>query len=166
MSTKKVETLIIGAGLIGSAVAMHLARMGERGIRVVDFDLEGSLSSSELNAGGVRATWGQAVNIEMSRLSINYFASVAEEVGYRPCGYLWLKTPKALPSALSARELQQRMGWEVQLWDVQELRRRVSFIDKTDDLAAAIYAPRDGLVNPNLLKNHFREKARELGVVF
>jgi glycine/D-amino acid oxidase-like deaminating enzyme len=163
---QKVETLIIGAGLIGSSVAMHLARMGERGIRVVDFDLEGSLSSSELNAGGVRATFGQACNIEMSRISINYFASVAKEVGYRPCGYLWLKTPETLPSALKARELQQKMGWEVQAWDVAELRRRVPFIDKTDDLAGAVFAPRDGLVNPNLLKNHYRAKARELGVVF
>ena len=164
--TQKVETLIIGAGLIGSSVAMHLARMGERGIRVVDFDLEGSLSSSELNAGGVRATFGQAPNIEMSRISIDYFASVAEEVGYRPCGYLWLKTPETLPGALQARELQQRLGWEVQAWDVAELRRRVPFIDKTDDLGGAVFAPRDGLVNPNLLKNHYRAKARELGVVF
>jgi glycine/D-amino acid oxidase-like deaminating enzyme len=162
----KTETLIIGAGLIGSSVAMHLARMGERGIRVVDFDLEGSLSSSELNAGGVRATFGQAINIEFSRISINYFASVADEVGYRPCGYLWMKTAETLPAAMRARELQQRLGWEVQAWDVAELRRRVPFINKTDDLAGAVFAPRDGLVNPNLLKNHYRSKARELGVVF
>ncbi len=165
-SGQKIETLIIGAGLIGSAVAMHLARMGERGICVVDFDREGSLSSSELNAGGVRATWGQAINIEMSRISISYFASVAEEVGYRPCGYLWLKTPETLPAALRARELQQQLGWEVQAWDVAEIRRQIPFIDKTDDLAGAVYAPRDGLVNPNLLKNHYRAKARECGVHF
>jgi sarcosine oxidase subunit beta len=102
----------------------------------------------------------------MSKISIEYFASVAEEVGYRPCGYLWLKTPDALPVALKARERQIAMGWDVQHWDVSELRKRVPFIDKTDDLAGAIFAPRDGLVNPNLLKNHYRAKARELGVVF
>ncbi len=163
---KKSTTLIIGGGLIGSSVAMHLARMGVRDICVVDFDLEGSLSSSELNAGGVRATWGQPINIRMSQISIDYFASVAEEVGYRPCGYLWLKTPETMPAALKARDLQQSLGWEVQAWDVAELRRRVPFIDKTDDLAGAVFAPRDGLVNPNLLKNHYRAKARELGVVF
>jgi len=164
--TQKVGTLVIGGGLIGSSVALHLAQLGAEDIRVVDFDLEGSLSSSELNAGGVRATWGQAINIRMSQISIDYFASVADEVGYRPCGYLWLKTPETLPSALKSRELQQSLGWEVQAWDVAELRRRVPFIDKTQDLAGAIFAPRDGLVNPNLLKNHYRAKARELGVVF
>ncbi len=160
------NVLVVGGGLIGSAVALHLARLGVSGIRVVDFDLEGSLSSSELNAGGVRATWGQAINISMSQISIDYFASVADEVGYRPCGYLWLKTPDAMPAALKSRELQQSMGWEVQAWDVAELKRRVPFIDKTNDLAGAVFAPRDGLVNPNLLKNHYRAKARELGVVF
>ncbi len=161
-----MDTLIVGGGLIGSSVALHLARLGVRNIRVVDFDLEGSLSSSELNAGGVRATWGQPINIRMSQLSIDYFAQHADEVGYRPCGYLWLKTPETLPAALKSRELQQSMGWEVQAWDVAELRRRVPFIDKTDDLAGAVFAPRDGLVNPNLLKNHYRAKAREMGVVF
>ncbi len=161
-----VDTLIVGAGLIGSAVAMHLALKGVKNVRVVDFDLEGSLSSSELNAGGVRATWYQPVNIAMSKLSIEYFAKVADDVGYRACGYLWLKTPETMPFALKARERQIEMGWPVEAWDVAELKRRVPFIDKTDDLAGAIFAPRDGLVNPNLLKNHYRTRARELGVVF
>jgi glycine/D-amino acid oxidase-like deaminating enzyme len=166
MQTVQVDTLIIGAGLVGSSVAMHLARLGAESVRVVDFDLEGSLSSSELNAGGVRATWNQAINIECSKLSIEYYASVAEEVGYRPVGYLWLHTPERLPYAMKARDRQLSAGWDVEAWDVAELRRRVPFIDKTDGIAGAVFAPRDGLVNPNLLKNHFRAEARARGVAF
>ena len=82
---------------------MHLARAGVKDVRVIDFDLEGSLSSSELNAGGVRATFVQRANVEMSRLTIDYFAANAEAVGYRPVGYLWLHTPKSFPAALEAR---------------------------------------------------------------
>ena len=161
-----VETLVIGAGLVGSSVAMHLAELGMTGIRVVDFDLEGTLSGSELNAGGVRASFVQPVNIEMSKISIEYFAKIADEIGYRACGYLWLHSPSSLPGALKARETQMNAGWPVEAWDVDALKRRVPFIDKTDDLAGALFAPRDGLVNSNLLKNHFRAKARKLGVVF
>lgn len=161
-----VDTLIIGAGLIGSSLAWHLARLGAENVRVIDFDLEGSLSSSELNAGGVRATWNQPINIDCSKISIDYFASVAKEVGYRDCGYLWLCRPDGFKSALKARETQIARGWPVDVWDIPELRRQAPFIDKTDDLAGAVFAPRDGLINPNLLKNHFREKARALGVVF
>lgn len=160
------DILVIGAGAIGSSVAWHLARLGAGDVRVVDFDLEGTLSSSELNAGGVRATLGQPVNIEASKRTIDYFATVADDVGYKPCGYLWLHAPERVEGASKARERQQAMGWEVQAWDLDELKRRVPFIDKTDGIAAAFYGVKDGLVNPNLLKNHFRAKARELGVRF
>lgn len=163
------DTLIVGAGVIGSSVAMHLAaqsRAAAGDIRVIDFDLEGALSSSELNAGGVRATWNQPINIQMSKLSIDYFAENAEAVGYRPVGYLWLHPEDRLKVALAARDRQLAMGWEVEAWDVAELRRRVPFIDKTDGIAGAVFAPKDGLVNPNLMKNHFREVARSHGAVF
>ncbi len=162
----KVTALIVGAGVIGSSVAYHLARLGMKNIRVIDPDLEGSLSSSELNAGGVRATFAQAINVEMSKLSIEYFAAHRDETGYRDVGYLWLKTPEMLAAAEGASELQSRLGWPIEKWDVTELRTKIPFIDKTDDLAGAIFAPRDGLVNPNLIKNHYRSEARKLGVVF
>lgn len=163
----QVDTLIIGAGVIGSSVAMHLAQLDpKRSVRVIDFDLEGSLSSSELNAGGVRATFSQPLNIRMSQLSIDYFAQIAEEVGYRSCGYLWLHPAERVSFARQALERQRQAGWPVEDWDLAELRRRVPLIDKTEGIAAAFFAPRDGLVNPNRLKNHFREKARARGVVF
>jgi len=163
---EKVDALIVGAGVIGSSVAMHLAKMGMQKIRVIDLDLEGALSSSELNAGGVRATWVQPINIEMSKQSIDYFAEMATQVGYRPCGYLWLNSEQKMKAALQARERQLSHGWPVEVWDLAELKRRVPFIDKTDAIAGCIYGPRDGLINPNLLKNHFRNEARALGVVF
>jgi FAD-dependent oxidoreductase domain-containing protein 1 len=161
-----VNALVIGAGVIGSSVAYHLARLGMTDIRVVDPDLEGSLSSSELNAGGVRATFNQAINIEMSKLTIDFFAHHAQEMGYRDVGYLWLKTSEGFAKAQAVTELQRSLGWSVEEWDVAELRRKIPFIDKTDDLAGALFAPRDGLVNPNLVKVFYRNEARKLGVIF
>jgi sarcosine oxidase subunit beta len=162
----QVETLVVGAGVIGSAVAYHLARLGMKDVRVIDFDLEGSLSSSELNAGGVRATWIQPINIEMSKITIDYLAEHAEEVGYRDCGYLWLHPANRIDAALKARERHLQMGWPVEVWDIPTLQSRVPFIDKTDGIAGVLFGPRDGLVNPNRVKNHFRDEARKLGVVF
>ena len=67
------QVLIVGAGLAGSALAMHLAEMGEPGVVVVDPDLAGERSSSQLNAGGVRATWWRPVNVELCAATIAFF---------------------------------------------------------------------------------------------
>lgn len=165
-ATEKAEVVVIGAGLIGSAVAMYLAKLGVSSVRVIDVDLEGALSSSELNAGGVRATLSNPVNILLSMQSIDYFAKIRDEIGYRDCGYLWLRSAEQMPRAEKSRELQTSLGWKVESWDLAELRRRVPFIDKTDGIAGAHFGPRDGLINPNLLKLHFRTGAAKLGVRF
>ncbi|MBS1958519.1 MAG: FAD-binding oxidoreductase [Bdellovibrionales bacterium] len=159
----KTDTLVIGAGVIGSAVAMGLIREGVRDVIVADLDLSGEWSSSELNAGGVRATWSQEVNLVASKCSIEYFAENADAVGYRPVGYLWMHRPETWDAALKAREMHVSRGWPVDVLDPAELTRRFPLIDKTSDLAGALFGRRDGLVNPNRLKEHFREEAAHAG---
>ena len=159
-SVLKADVLVIGAGLIGSATAMGLSRLGVSGVLVVDLDLQGEWSSSELNAGGVRATWSQPVNLLASKFSIEYFQSVSEAVGYRPCGYLWLHRPDTFDAAVKAREMHVAHGWPVDVLDVGQVQAKVPFIDKTDDLAGGLFGVKDGLVNPNRLKEHFREEAQ------
>jgi FAD-dependent oxidoreductase domain-containing protein 1 len=171
MQAARQRILIVGAGLIGSSVAMALSLKlkdfkNTPKITVVDLDLMGSLSSSELNAGGVRATWGQELNILASIQSIEYFQKFSTEIGYRPCGYLWLHGEETFESALKASVLQRRLGWEVQKLTPDEIPNRFPLLDQTHDIKGAFFAPRDGLVNPNLLKNHFRQEARNNGVKF
>lgn len=147
-------------------MAHALAEKGLDSVRVIDLDLEGSLSSSELNAGGVRATFTQPINIEMSKHTIEFMARHANEFGYRDCGYLWLHTPESITLAQRSQEKWKQAKWETELWDVAKLKNKIPFIDKTSDLAGALFSPRDGLVNPNLVKNFFRTSARARGVVF
>ena len=69
----RVNVLIAGGGVIGQAVAYALAQRGVSDILVVDIDLVGVYASSELNAGGARATWWQPVNIETCRSTLDFF---------------------------------------------------------------------------------------------
>jgi len=166
-TNKEFDTLIVGAGLLGSSTAYHLARLGAKNIAVIDADLAGRLSSSELNAGGARATWDQSLNVQLARDSIEFFRAHRDITGYRDCGYLWMFDPSKWQEAQNrAKFLKEKHSIDVDVLDVPSLRNKVPFIDKTDDLAGATFSPLDGLFNPNLLKTYFRDEARRLGVEF
>lgn len=167
MTGRPYETLIVGGGLLGSSTAYHLARLGARDIAVIDADLSGRLSSSELNAGGARATWDQPLNVQLSRASIDFLRAHRDSTGYRDCGYLWLHAPPGWESALARVErLRERHGIEMDVLDTPALQAKAPFLDKIQGLAGATFSPTDGLFNPNLLKNHLRDEARRLGVRF
>jgi sarcosine oxidase subunit beta len=163
---EEVGTLIIGAGIAGSSLAMHLADLGEQEIVVVDPDLAGVRSSSELNAGGVRATWWREVNIEMCAHSIEYYRRHAEEFGFREKGYLWLYGPELWPGAVEHAEIQNALGWPVELLTADEVVARWPIIDNKDGIAGATFSLRDGLISPHAVKEHYRSQARAKGVEF
>lgn len=161
-----VGTLVVGAGVAGSALAMHLAEMGAPDVVVVDPDLAGARSSSELNAGGVRATWWQRVNIELCALTIEHFRAHADELGFRPRGYLWLYGPGLWAGAREHVALQNSLGREVELLRPAEVSARWPEIDRLDGIAGATFSPHDGLVSPNAVREHYRARARAAGARF
>jgi len=119
------NVLIAGGGIIGSSLAWALASRGVDDVVVVDLDLNGIYASSELNAGGARATWWQPVNIESCKATLEFFREHAEHFGFRSVGYLWLYDDEALHRrALEKRQLQNQFGLEVEALSPGELGER------------------------------------------
>jgi glycine/D-amino acid oxidase-like deaminating enzyme len=164
----RAEILIVGGGIIGTSLAWALAGRGARGVCVVDLDLAGLYASSELNAGGARATWWQPVNIDACRATLDFFAEHAEAFGFRRCGYLWLYDDADLHAqALEKRSLQNERGLGVEALTVPEVAERFPLLDRAlDELIGATFSPRDGLVNPNAVRAWFRREAEARGVRF
>jgi sarcosine oxidase, subunit beta len=159
------DVILVGGGIIGSSTAMALATRGLR-VAVVDIDLTGRLSSSEKNAGGVRATWWQPVNISLCRASIDYYRSVRDEIAFRQNGYLWLYDKRSWAGACEHLDLQRSLGQPVEALSPAAVHAKVPEIDKLEGIAGATFSPEDGLINPNLLKEHYRCRSRQAGAVY
>jgi glycine/D-amino acid oxidase-like deaminating enzyme len=166
--TERADVLVVGGGVIGSGIAWALAERGVGGVVVLDLDLAGVYASSELNAGGVRATWWQPVNIAACKSTLDFFSANAGEFGFRAAGYLWLYDDRALfATALEKRRLQNEHGLGVERLERAEVAARFPVLDRAlDEIVGATFSPRDGLVNPNAVRAFYRRRAEALGVRF
>ncbi len=160
--------MIAGGGIIGTSVAWALASRGIDEIVVVDLDLAGIYASSELNAGGARATWWQPVNIATCAATLDFFRSHRDEFGFHECGYLWLYDDEDLyRRACDKIPLQNAFGLDVEALDVVTLAERFPVLDRAlGELVGSTHSPRDGLVNPNAVRGWYRREAEAAGVTF
>jgi glycine/D-amino acid oxidase-like deaminating enzyme len=163
-----VEVLVAGGGVIGSAIAYWLTRRGVRDVCVVDLDLAGRYASSELNAGGVRATWWREPNIESCRDTISFFEEHRDAFGFQQRGYLWLyDDEERFATARERRELQARLGLDVELLEPASVQARFPLLDRAmDEIVGATFSRSDGLVNPNAVRAFYRQRAEAQGARF
>src|ERR1700683_5341064 len=99
----RAEIVVVGAGIMGLAIAYHLARLGVTDIVVIDQSyLCGGASGR--NGGGVRAQWSSETNVRLMQESIRLCKDFASEmkinVWFRQGGYLFLARTEAMRRSL------------------------------------------------------------------
>jgi sarcosine oxidase subunit beta len=163
----RAEIVIVGAGIMGLAIAYHLARMGVTDVVVVDRSyLCGGASGR--NGGGVRAQWSSEANIQLMQESVQMCRDFAFQmkinVWFRQGGYLFLARTEEKRAALEASvKLQATNGLPTRMLSPAEARAIVPELD-TDGVVAASYNPEDGVVFPWPFVWGFAQAARKLGV--
>lgn len=162
---RTVPILIIGGGVAGAAVACSLAERGRgSGVAVVDVDLFGKYSSSELNGGGVRATFAEAINIKLSLASLKYYQANASRFDFRQRGYLWMYDEKLWEESKAFLPLVKSFGLPVEELSRDDLKAKFPILDDVSDLAGATFTPMDGRLSPHRLRIHFLNHAQAGGV--
>src|SRR5437660_10170477 len=107
---------VVGAGVTGLSVALHLAGRGVGPVRVYERSGVGA-GASGVQPGGVRLQWGTEVNCRMALESLGFYHEVRERLeprvdpGFQACGYLFLAHSRPVLERLAANvALQNRLG--------------------------------------------------------
>ncbi len=169
---RSAEVVIIGGGIIGASIAYHLRQDGFSGrVLVIDRDTTHARASTVLSMGGVRQLYGVPSNIEMARYSLRFYEHFDQAMAgawgtpqahFQQRGYLVLLDEGNRAAWLRKYEVQRRMGVEVELLSPEQALHVVPHLF-VEDTMGAIYAPRDGYINPRGALQGFVERSRELG---
>ena len=162
------DAIIIGAGIMGSATAYHLAR--RKFGRVVVLERDGICSgSTALASGGVRHQYAHRIGIELTQQSIVVYENFEAEFGvdpqFRQHGYLILQqTEEERAVYATSALLQQSLGVDTRVLAPEDIRAAWPYL-RTEDLVSATYSPRDGFADPYLVTTAIAARARSLGAV-
>ncbi|HLJ51027.1 MAG TPA: FAD-binding oxidoreductase [Bryobacteraceae bacterium] len=168
MSRDGATVVIIGAGIVGSSVAYHLAARGCRDVVVLekaDTEVTGSTARS---AAGVRHQFASEVNIRLSIYSIERLKRFSEEVGgysgLKQVGYLLLVSdPAAWEQYKQSVALQNSLGVASRALAPDESGKLAPGMITTD-LLGATYCAEDGHCDPHGVATGYLAAARRLGV--
>jgi sarcosine oxidase subunit beta len=162
----RASVVIIGGGVMGLSTAYHLARAGVRDVVLVERGELGCGSTSKA-AGGVRAQFSDAVNIELGARSLRTFETFRDtfdqEIDLCQVGYLFLlDRPEDVLEFEKNIALQNELGVPSRLIDVAEAKA-LSPLISTEGLLAAAYSPTDGHCTPESVVNGYAGAARRAG---
>jgi len=165
---EKTDIIVVGAGLMGTSIAYHLARLGAHRVLILEQGFVGAQGATAKSLGGIRTQFATEINVRFSLASKTVFENFEAEFGvtlhYTPSGYLYLTgSNRGRRIFESTAALLDRMGLFAEILDPEEIARRWPFLE-TGDLAGACWTPQDGYYSINEVVQGFAQGARRLGV--
>ncbi|HWM88686.1 MAG TPA: FAD-binding oxidoreductase [Kofleriaceae bacterium] len=163
----RAEVVVIGAGVMGLAIAYNLAARGLTDVVVFErgYLAEGA---SGRNGGGVRQQWSTELNVRLMQQSVELCRGFAVELGvnvwFRQGGYLFLARSAAEVARLERNAaMQARLGLPIRMLEPAGAQQIVPELDVTGVLAAS-FNPSDGILFPWPFLWGYAQRAAALGV--
>lgn len=159
--------VIVGGGVVGLAIAYHLALRGYAEVTLLERATLASGTTAK-GVGGVRQQFSSPINIALSRRAVDAFAAFDERVGgnigYRQHGFLFLiDDPAHWTAFLAAVERQRAGGVPVQVLAPDDVAAVMPGV-RPDGLIGATYCPTDGSAVPAAVAAAYAREARARGV--
>src|SRR5690606_14924855 len=142
MMRATADVVVIGAGIMGLAVAYELSRLTAVKLSVVVVDASYLCGgASGRNGGGVRAQWSDALSVELMKETLAEFRSFARRhrinTWFRAGGYLFLARTDARAKELAhSVEVQRGAGLDTRLLAPNEVNAIVPELSTSGVLVA------------------------------
>ncbi len=163
------DIVIIGAGIMGCAIAYSLAEKGARNIVVLERDQIGRGATSDA-AGGIRQQFSTETNVKLAQHSVRVWEQFEEQFGHdislRQQGYLFLLSePRDRLIFEQNLAMQRRLGVPVSWLSNTEIHEVNPYIE-LQDVYGGTFCPEDGWVDTYAATIGYATAARRLGVRF
>jgi sarcosine oxidase, subunit beta len=162
------DFVIVGAGVMGTSIAYHLAKRKAGKIVVIDKDHVGRGASGRSSAL-VRMHYTFPPEVQLAVKSLEMFQNWPDITGqagdFRRTGFVQLVPSKEAALLRANVEMQRGHGVNVELLTPEELRK-LEPDWRVDDVSVAAYEPDSGYGDGAGVANDFLAKARELGVEY
>ena len=162
------DAIIIGGGIHGCSIAMHLAMHGAQ-VAVYEKD-HVAAHASGVNAGSVHHIARLTAELPLAELTLNMWQRIGELVdddcGYRRVGHLKIAESEEDLALLHqvASSVHRNSAIREEFLDRTDLRRAEP--ELADHCVGGIYSPDCGYALPAASVQAFRRKAESLGVIF
>jgi len=162
------DVVILGAGVMGTSIAFHLAKRKAGKIVVIDKDHVGRGGSGRSSAL-IRMHYSFPPEVELALVSLRIFQNWQEVVGtpgdFRKTGFVRIVHPNETERLKLNVEMQRRLGARVELIDPHQLHElEPDWIVNEIELAA--YEPDSGYGDGTGVAGDFLSAARDLGVAY
>ena len=161
------DVIIIGGGMIGTAIGYYLSKKGQT-VRLLEKDYLTAGSTGRC-IGGIRQQFSTELSIKVAMESMKKFAAMKDDLGqdveFHQGGYLFLAhSEKKKETYLKLIEIQQKMGLDVEYVSTKEIEDLVPGINP-EGLLGGAYCPSDAQANPFLIVDGYAREIKKKGHV-
>lgn len=162
------DVVVVGGGVIGLSIAYNLLKKNSSlKVTVLEKEMFVGTGSTAACTGGIRHQFSTRTNVELTLVSLPYFARFEKEMEYpvyfRQDGYLFVTARESqLESFQRDAALQNQLGAPTRILSREEIAQEFPYLE-TSDLLGGSFCPADGYADPYGVVQGYLQQAKKLG---